>query len=41
MELKLRSICLFCGSNAGSKPAYAEVARAFGHTLAERAITLV
>ena len=37
----MRSICLFCGSNAGSKPVYTEVARAFGHTLAERAITLV
>lgn len=34
-------ICLFCGSNAGTRPAYAEAAAAFGRTLAAHGATLV
>jgi len=32
---------VFCGSNPGRRPAYAEAARAVGHSLARRGITLV
>jgi len=38
---RLRSICVFCGSNAGRKPAYQMAARELGGELARRAITLV
>jgi uncharacterized protein (TIGR00730 family) len=41
MTAPLRSICLFCGSNTGSRPAYAAAATEVGHTLAARGITLV
>ncbi len=34
-------ICLFCGSNAGTRPAYAAAAEAFGRGLAARGDTLV
>ena len=37
----IRSICVFCGSSPGSRPAYAEAARAFGSLLASREIALV
>ncbi len=37
----LRSIAVFCGSNFGVSPAYAEAARAFGQAMARRGITLV
>ena len=37
----LARICVFCGANAGSDPAYAATARAFGELLAERGIGLV
>ncbi|HJV07840.1 MAG TPA: TIGR00730 family Rossman fold protein [Chromobacteriaceae bacterium] len=37
----MKSVCLFCGSNKGSNPRYAEAARLFGQTLAEQGITLV
>jgi uncharacterized protein (TIGR00730 family) len=41
MSASIASICLFCGSNAGARPAYAEAAAAFGRALAARGITLV
>ncbi len=34
-------ICVFCGSNTGRLPAYAEAARELGQTLAERGIGIV
>lgn len=34
-------ICVFCGSSPGARPAYADVARAFGRLLGERRIGLV
>ena len=37
----LRSICVYCGSNAGSKPEYAAAAKAMGKAIAGRGITLV
>ena len=37
----MRSICVYCGSNAGSKPAYAERAVALGARLAQEKLTLV
>jgi uncharacterized protein (TIGR00730 family) len=35
------NICLFCGSNVGARPAYAQAAAAFGRALAERKLALV
>ncbi|MGH6925732.1 MAG: TIGR00730 family Rossman fold protein [Propylenella sp.] len=37
----MRSVCVFCGSSAGNRGAYAEAARALGRTLAERSLRLV
>ena len=37
----MRSICVFCGANAGRRPAYAAAARAVGALLASRGIELV
>jgi uncharacterized protein (TIGR00730 family) len=37
----ISSICIFCGSSAGTDPAYAEAARAVGAGLAERGLRLV
>ncbi|MFO1302966.1 MAG: TIGR00730 family Rossman fold protein [Burkholderiales bacterium] len=37
----MKSICLFCGSNAGTRPAYAHAAAAFGRALASHGHTLV
>lgn len=37
----LRRICVFCGSNFGARPAYAQAASQVGHLLAERGIGLV
>jgi uncharacterized protein (TIGR00730 family) len=37
----LRSVAVFCGSNFGTVPAYAEAAAAFGRALAARGIGLV
>jgi uncharacterized protein (TIGR00730 family) len=37
----LRAIAVFCGSNAGGSPAFAEGAAALGRALAERGVTLV
>jgi uncharacterized protein (TIGR00730 family) len=36
-----RRLCVFCGASAGRDPAYAEVAAAFGRSLAERGIGVV
>lgn len=35
------SVCVFCGSNAGNDPRFAEAARAFGELLAKEGIALV
>jgi uncharacterized protein (TIGR00730 family) len=37
----IKSICVYCGSNAGAKPEYAATAKALGQTLAARGFTLV
>ncbi len=37
----MKAICLFCGSNAGTRPAYARAAADFGRALAARGTTLV
>ena len=37
----MRSLCVFCGANAGNRPLLADTARAMGEALARRGITLV
>ena len=37
----MKSLCVFCGASAGTRPAYADAARRLGTLLAERNITLV
>lgn len=37
----IASLCVFCGSNTGAKPAYTEAAQTLGRLLAGREITLV
>jgi uncharacterized protein (TIGR00730 family) len=37
----LKRLCVFCGSSAGSRPAYAEAARRLGEALARRGVALV
>ncbi|MBI2240756.1 MAG: TIGR00730 family Rossman fold protein [Magnetospirillum gryphiswaldense] len=37
----MKRVCVFCGSNAGTNPAYAQAARALGRLLAERGLGLV
>jgi len=37
----VKRICLFCGSNAGARPVYAQAAADFGRALAARDLTLV
>ena len=37
----MKSICVFCGSNAGYNPLYREAAQALGRLLAERGIELI
>jgi uncharacterized protein (TIGR00730 family) len=37
----MHSVCVFCGSNGGAGELYAEAARSFGRTLAERGLRLV
>ncbi|MFK7908505.1 MAG: TIGR00730 family Rossman fold protein [Chitinophagales bacterium] len=37
----MKSICVFCGSNSGVNPAYAEAAKQLGYLLAENDIRLV
>ncbi len=39
--MSLRAVAVFCGSSAGSHPAYAAAARTTGRTLAARGTTLV
>lgn len=39
--MKLESLCLFCGSNRGGRPEYADAALQLGTTLAEQGLTLV
>lgn len=39
--MRLKRLCVFCGSSSGSDPAYAKVARAFGLEMARRQLTLV
>jgi len=41
MSARIASVCLVCGSNTGTRPAYADAAREIGRTLAARNITLV
>jgi uncharacterized protein (TIGR00730 family) len=41
MPHQIRSVCVFCGSNRGSHPAYLEAATAVGRMLAERGLTMV
>lgn len=40
-ERTLKRICVFCGTNTGSRPAYVEAARSLGQVLAEQEIELV
>ncbi|MFM8546956.1 MAG: TIGR00730 family Rossman fold protein [Betaproteobacteria bacterium] len=40
-RVPLRTVAVFCGSNAGASPAYAEAARALGAALADRGLSLV
>src|SRR5688572_32756558 len=37
----MKSICVYCGSNAGNKPAYTERAIALGDRLAKEGLSLV
>lgn len=37
----MKSICVYCGSNAGSRAAYADAARTFGASIAREGATLV
>ncbi|MET3131522.1 uncharacterized protein (TIGR00730 family) [Oxalobacteraceae bacterium GrIS 1.11] len=37
----MKSICVYCGANAGASPGYAEAARALGRALVEENIALV
>lgn len=39
--MNLKSICVFCGANVGTDPAYEQAAVALGQALAERKLTLV
>jgi uncharacterized protein (TIGR00730 family) len=39
--LGIRNICVYCGSEKGNDPIYAEAARSFGRNLAEHGIGLV
>lgn len=37
----MRAVCVFCGSNAGARPAYAEAAAEVGRAIAARGLSLV
>ncbi|MBX3726083.1 MAG: TIGR00730 family Rossman fold protein [Xanthomonadales bacterium] len=37
----MRSVCIYCGSSAGDRPAYAGLAQSVGRALAARGLTLV
>jgi uncharacterized protein (TIGR00730 family) len=39
--MRVKRVCVFCGSNAGALPAYAEAARSLGAMLARRGLGLV
>jgi len=39
--IDVRTLCVFCGSSAGTRPLYAEAARLMGEALVARGITLV
>lgn len=39
--MPLRSICVYCGSNTGARPAYAERAMALGDRIAKQGLSLV
>lgn len=41
MSSGIASVCLFCGSNVGTRPAYAEAAMQLGRALAARGVTLI
>jgi uncharacterized protein (TIGR00730 family) len=41
MPVQLTSVAVYCGSNSGTDPAFAQAAAALGRTLAERGIKLV
>jgi uncharacterized protein (TIGR00730 family) len=38
---KINAICVYCGSNAGTEPAFAEAAGRFGKILAENGVRLI
>jgi uncharacterized protein (TIGR00730 family) len=38
---KMKSVCVFCGSNVGLRPEYAEAAREVGRLLAQRGLRLI
>ena len=40
-DYRFARLCVFCGTNAGSRPEYGQAARALGELLAERDIELV
>ncbi|MBV8047025.1 MAG: TIGR00730 family Rossman fold protein [Paludibacterium sp.] len=37
----MQSLCVFCGSSAGSRPVYADMARATGRALAQAGLSLI
>ena len=37
----MKTLCVYCGSNAGNNPVYAEQARVLGRTMAEQGLALV
>ena len=39
--MRLKSVCVFCGSNPGIDPIYAQAARSLGAAIASRGMTLV
>jgi hypothetical protein len=39
--MAIKSLCVYCGSNSGSRPAYGDAARSLGNLLARRGIRLV
>jgi uncharacterized protein (TIGR00730 family) len=41
MTRVLESLCVFCGSSSGNRPAYRQSAESIGRLLAERGITLI
>jgi uncharacterized protein (TIGR00730 family) len=41
MSLALRSLCVFCGSSAGTDPAFGDAARRLGRALANEGVSLI